>query len=258
MCLYTQKINDKNMESVANLKSPLLDTMNKIQTSSMENIDYLSVHCGIYERKRNSKDILSKYVEWVSEILADDKIHAKANPMPGKKNLIEARHRISHPNFTKNWGYINPAASVNFSNKFIYQIYLTRPSFDQFKKLVCVAENDRSILIKYARLKSLENRNDTVTAYTTDKKKIAPIFADLLAKFDERNDVGELPGFATLSKANLSLARIRNASAVESNGQKWQKIIQNASSDPKAMKKIYKDVQLEFSYLSHLLEIRSR
>lgn len=254
MCLYTQKVNDKNMESDTRLKSPLLNTISRIQASSTENIDYLSLHCGIYELKKNSKDILSKYVEWVSEIVASDRIDVKENLIPGKKVLIEARHRLSHPNFTKNWGYMNPAVSVNFSNKFIYQIYLTRPSFAQFKKLVCIAEKDRSILIKYPRLKSLENRNDTVTAYTTDKKKVARIFADLLATFDERSDIGELPGFATLSKANLSLARIRHASSIESNGQRWQKIIQNASSDPKAMKKICEDVQLEFSYLSRLLE----
>lgn len=239
------------MGSIAKWTSPLGNTLKQVQEYPCKRFTYITHHCGLQPGVFQGRGALSKYSLWTSEILGDAE-----NPnrdITGDEQLLEkAWRKLSHPNFTKSWGYLNPSATTTLSNDCTYQVYITRPEFEQFKAMLTFVASARSVLVKYARLQSLENRNDTVVAYTTDANDVNRI-CTAVGKTVDSDEAGRLPGFATLSQGNLSVSRLRFLSNAESNGQRWQRLIENAIGEPQRLEELSRLVQTEVVHLSQLL-----
>lgn len=251
MRFHPQEIDKENMGSTASLTSPLGSTLGQAQESPSTRFDYITHHCGLQVGDLQIRGPLSKYSSWTAEIVGEE-----ANPsldIARDEQLLEkAWQKLSHPNFTKNWGYLNPSAAPILSVGSAYQVYITRPNFEQFKTVLTFVASARSVLVKYARLQSLENRNDTVVAYTADANDVSRICA-AVGDAAGSDEAGALPGFATLSQGNLSMSRLRFLSDVESNGQRWQRLIENAMGDPQRIEELSRLARAEFIHLSQLL-----
>lgn len=233
------------------MTSPLGSTLEQAEKSPSTRFDYITHHCGLQIGDFHIRGPLSKYSSWTAEIVEEE-----ANPsldIARDEQLLEnAGQKLSHPNFTKHWGYLNPSAATTLSGGSAYQVYITRPSFEQFKNVLTFVASTRSVLVKYARLQSLENRNDTIVAYTADANDVSQICA-AVGDAVTADEAGSLPGFATLSQGNLSMSRIQFLSDVESNGQRWQRLIENAMGEPQRIEELSRLVCEEFIHLSQLL-----
>lgn len=241
------------MELTTFLSSPLCETLRQVRKSSSVRFDYVTHHCGLQPEDLQGGGQLSKYTLWTEKLIGEEDTSSKLSCT--RQILSEVKKKISHPNFTKNWGYLNPRTASALSSRNIYQIYLTRPNFEQFKIMLNFAASPNPVLVKYARLKALENRNDTIIIYTSDAEAVRHISEAIesTGSFDQN---GALPGFATLSRGNLSFSRLRYLSDTESNGQRWQRLIEKSVNDPQYLDKLSQLAQMEFIHLSRLLKDR--
>ena len=239
------------MSNKTTLTSPLLSTLENASRDRCVNLDYLSHHCGLSLKDFENRTKLSKYAQWCESALEKDfRINEKEK---SSYRLYElAKQETIHPNFTKNWGYLNPYSASSLTGQDIYQIYLTRPSLTQFDEILNIARSLRDIVVKYARLKPLETRHDTVIVYVTGAKSAKEVWR-AAAACAEPCGQGSVPGFATVSWRNLSMARLKELPETESNGQKWQKIVEKTLTDTQYMNQIMSEVMSEFDHLLRIL-----
>lgn len=221
--------------------------------SPTRRFSYLGHHCGLRAGELRNKSRLSKYSRWAEE-LADQNL-LNRSPIAGRRETVleKAQLRVSHPNFTKYWGYLNPRLAPILSGRSGYQLYATRPSFEQFRNLFLYVASSNSALLKYARLECLEHRHDTVVVYSADATDIRRLFVRLEHNqaFDE---TAPLPGFATLSLGNLSLSGLRDVSPLESNGQTWQRLLEDATGNDQHIHDLHRSAYAEFVELANMLQ----
>ena len=241
------------MRPEATLTSPLRSTLERACQDPRVRFEYLSHHCGLHLKDVENLTALSKYAHWCEKSLRERGRPVAREDSP--RVLYEAARRETiHPNFTKYWGYLNPHSASTLNGKDVYQIYFTRPSLRQFDDLLSLACSVKNVLVKYARLKFLEKRHDTVAVYVVGANAAREIW-DAGIAYGEPCGPDSVPGFATASYMNLSLARLKGLPKVESNGQMWQKVLEEVLDGTQSVDRIMEEVSSEFDHLCMMLSL---
>lgn len=237
--------------------SPLYETLKQVSNQSTNQFDYLSHQCGLSAYDFENTNELSKYSRLCGNYLTFEQVSVNEESNSLRKLLIKSKNETIHPNYTKYWGYLNPHSISVLGKGGIYQLYLTRPCISQFEKLLNIALENKSIIVKYARLKSVEKRHDTVIAYIEKSAILMEIWKEL-ASYADPDYIGAVPGFATVSYSNMSLARLQEVPGNQSNGQKWQEIVSKASTDTLYLQRVKKEIHDDIKHFVKMIAEEKR
>lgn len=228
--------------------SPLYSTLEQISAHSTNQFEYLSHQCGLSASDFEDTSELSRYSLLCENYMTFEQLNLNKKNNSLNRLLDRGKNETIHPNYTKYWGYLNPHSINALEEASIYQLYITRPSLSQFEKLLNIALTNKSVIVKYARLNSVAKRHDTVIAYIANLNIFVEIW-NAVASYADSSYVGAVPGFATVSYSNLSVSKLQEVPRNQSNGQRWQEIINKASADATYMQRVKEVIQDDIEHI---------